>query len=134
MRKDFGGRRLVIGDAARNRTVQSDVIAEDEMSPDTLLHHDQPAVRPDVDGNRVPLAIATNCVHEGPLGIGHRRTRSVDGCLAVAATLKRRGTAGELLGSIGSRSEACAEQKCCRKLRQGKEIALDGTIMTVNAP
>ena len=67
MRKDFGGRRLVIGDAARDRTVQSDVIAEDEMPPGALLHHDQPAVRPDVDGDRVPLAIASNRVHEDPL-------------------------------------------------------------------
>jgi hypothetical protein len=58
----------------------------------------------------------------------------VDGCLAVAATLKRRGTAADRLGSIGSRLGACTEQKCCRDVLLGKEITLDVTIMTVNAP
>src|SRR5436305_8634599 len=100
LRKEFGGRRLVIGNAARNRTVQSDVIAEDKVSSGALLHHDQPAVRADVDVDRMPLAIAPNRVHEDPSRAGHTRPRSMDGCPAVAATLNRRGSAARRLEEL----------------------------------
>src|SRR3954464_15802756 len=125
LRKDFRGRRLVIGDAARNRTVQSDVMAEDEVSPHVLLHHDQPAVRPDVDADLVPLAVATNRVHEDPLRIGHPCTRLMNGCLAKFAALKRHGRAAERCGSITSRASVDVEQKRCGSMLPSKEIALD---------
>jgi hypothetical protein len=58
----------------------------------------------------------------------------VDGWLAVDATLKRRGRAPALFGSIGSHSGRPTEQSRCGDPLLDKEITLDVIIMTVNPP